>query len=82
MGKKNKIYGEDVCRLCANNRPFYIRDLSICIFCYLQDSPVGTNLLQVLKDDFPGKPAKHSLNYNIHNAIGMAIFINSFLAKS
>ena len=58
---------------------FYIRDLSICRFCYPQDSPVGTNLLQVLRDDFPGKPAKHPQNYNIHPAVGMAIFINSFL---
>ena len=32
---KQAKYWEDVHRLCANNMPFYIRDLSICGFLYL-----------------------------------------------
>lgn len=56
-------------RLYANNMPFYIRDFEHLQICYSQDSPVGTNLLQVLREDFPGNLQKTSPE--LHLAIGM-----------
>lgn len=42
---------EDMCRSYANTMPFYMGDLSICRFWYLQEGP-GTNPLQILMNDY------------------------------